>query len=137
MHAKLILLPFLDLFTVKLPSMSEFKRLKRLAKSLIPRFPRDEDRQYSLDDARNMINDLGLSLSPEALGYVIHDDKILDDFVNGIHNLENKLRRKVVNEQALINPDLDPKAYEEDQTVGFTVTYKGEEIVFAEYDLPE
>lgn len=115
--------------------MSDYKRLKRLLKSLIPRFPRDEDRQYSLADSRNMINDLGLQMSADTLAYLVGDDKILDDFLNNVYYLEDDIGRKVITDYATIDMKYNPRVYEESDLVGFSVTYRGEEIVFAEYDL--
>ena len=116
--------------------MSDFKRLERLAKSLIPRIPRDEDRQYTLEDARMMLTDLGLQMSPAVLRFLTEDDNKLDDFLMNVYQLEQKFRRKVITDFATLAPDLDPKVYVEDGKAGFSVTRKGKEIVFAEYDLP-
>lgn len=113
--------------------MSDFKRLERLVKALIPRLPRAEDRQYQLSDARHMINDLGLQMPPEVLAYLIERDAILDDFLMSVYGLERELRRKVVTDFGVIDEALDPKVYIEDGTVGFSVTHKGRELVFAEY----
>lgn len=115
--------------------MSDYNRLKRVLKSLIPRFPRDEDRQYSLEDARNMINDVGLQMSAEILRKLVEDDKILDDFLSNIYFLESDIGRKVVSSYATIDMKYNPRVYVEDDLVGFSITYKGEEIVFAEYEL--
>lgn len=115
--------------------MSDYKRLERMIRSLIPRFPRAEDRQYSLKDARNMINELGLQMPADVLDFLVSRDTILDDFINSIHDLEAKLRRKVVNDHGEIDEELEPKVYVEEDEVGFSVTHKGKEIVFAEYPL--
>jgi len=117
--------------------MSEYKRLKRVLKSLIPSFPRDEDRQYSLADARNMINDVGLQMSAEVLDKLVSKDKILDDFLSNIYYLESDIGRKVVTDYATIDMKYNPRVYVEGDLVGFSVTHKGEEIVFAEYELGE
>jgi len=116
--------------------MSEFKRLTRLIKAAIPRFPRSEDRQYQLSDAHMMITDLGMQMSPEALAFMTDDDNRLDDFLMNIYHLEADIRKKAVTEFATIHPDLSPKVYEEDGKIGFSVVHKKEEIVFAEYDFP-
>jgi hypothetical protein len=119
--------------------LDEYKRLKRMFKSLIPRFPRDEDRQYTLSDARNMINDLGIQMSPEALERLVSSDLILDDFINNIYFLEEDIGRKVITEFATIDMKYNPRVYEDqaENLIGFSVTYRGEEIVFAEYPLRE
>lgn len=115
--------------------MSEYKRLKRVLKSLIPRFPKDEDRQYSLADARNMINDVGLQMSSEVLEKIVSKDKLLDDFLDDIYYLESDIGRKVVTDYATIDMKYNPRVYVEGDLVGFSITHKGEEIVFAEYEL--
>ncbi|RMG23767.1 MAG: hypothetical protein D6730_13835 [Bacteroidetes bacterium] len=114
--------------------MSELKRFQRLAKSLIPRFPRGRERHYTLEDARMMINELGMQMPPEALAYLLDSDERLDDFLNAIYNLEEKFRRKVVTPQATIDEALDPKVYVEAGTIAFTVKGKRGEVIFAEYD---
>jgi hypothetical protein len=117
--------------------MSEFKRLERLVKSLIPRIPRAENRQYQLSDARHMINDLGLQMPPEVMAYLLSRDAILDDFIMSIYALERELGRKVVTDFGVIDEALDPKVYVEDGEVGFSVTRKGRELIFAEYSLDD
>ena len=117
--------------------MSELDRFKRLAKSLIPRFPKGEERQYHLEDARMMINDLGLSLSPEVLNYLVTTDTVLDDFINSIYNVEQKLRKRIVTDFATIDTEWNPKAYMEDGTVAFTIKTRKHEVIFAEYELPK
>lgn len=116
--------------------MSELDRIKRLAKSLIPRFPQKGERNYHLDDARMMINDLGMALPPEVLAYLVDSDEVLDDFLNAVYHLEDKYRRRVVTEQATLDPKLEPKVYFEEDTVAFAAKPKREELIFAEYELP-
>lgn len=118
--------------------MSEYKRLERLAKSLIPRFDRrgDDRPNYQLADARHMINELGLQMSPEALKHLLSQDAILDDFLMSIIELESYLKRRVVLDDMTIDPDLTPRVYEEPTVIGFSIERKGKEIVFAEYDFP-
>lgn len=113
----------------------EFSRLKRLAKSLIPRFPKGKERYYTPSDARMMINELGLQMSPEVLKYLVSRDAILDDFINSIYQLEQEIRKRVVTEFGTIDHEYEPRVYVEGQVVGFSVTYKNEEIVFAEYEM--
>ncbi|MEL6193397.1 MAG: hypothetical protein AAFR66_15165 [Bacteroidota bacterium] len=116
--------------------MSDFKRLERIIKSRLPRFPKDIDYTYSVKDARNMINDLGLSLSPEALAYLTETETILDDFLEGVYHVENRFKKRVANEQAFLKEEFSPKVYEEDGKAIFTLTHRGKEYIFAEYDLP-
>ncbi|MEM8902055.1 MAG: hypothetical protein AAGC85_28370 [Bacteroidota bacterium] len=116
--------------------MSDFKRLERIIKSRLPRFPKDIDYTYSIKDARNMINDLGLSLSPEALAYLTETETILDDFLEGVYHVENRFKKRVANEQAFLKEEFSPKVYEEDGKATFTLTYRGKESSFAAYALP-
>lgn len=116
--------------------MSELRRLERLAKSLIPRIPRGEDRQYTLEDARHMINELGLQMSPEALAFMTGDSNRLDDFLMNVYHLEEKVGKKVTTDSRSIDERYEPKVYEEDGTLAFSVTWRGKERVFAEYQVP-
>ncbi len=118
-----------------LPAMSDLRRLERIAKSLIPRIPRGSKQQYTLDDARNMINEFGIDLSPEALAFLTQDDIHLDSFLMGVYHLENKIGKRVVTDQATIVEDLSPKVYEEEGTIAFTVLWRGKERVFAEFEM--
>ncbi|MEZ4825776.1 MAG: hypothetical protein R3C61_05695 [Bacteroidia bacterium] len=115
--------------------MSDFKRLARLSKSIIPRFERGNSRHFNHDDARMMINDLGMQMSPDVLKKLVSNPDVLEDFLNSIYQLEQKLHRKVVTEYATIDLEYDPKVYVEDGTVGFSITWKEKEVVFAEYRL--
>ena len=116
--------------------MSELYRLKRIVKSLIPRTPRQAERRYSYGDARLMINDLALDLSPETLEYLVETDTVLEDFVLSVYELEYMLGRKATTEISVFDPGLSPKAYDESPRVVFTVQYEGQEWVFAEYQIP-
>ena len=73
--------------------MSELYRIKRIVKSLIPRTPRNPDRRYSYDDARLIINDLAMSLSPEMLAYLVDSDEVLEDFVLSLYELEYTIKQ--------------------------------------------
>lgn len=116
--------------------MSDFTRLQRLAKSLIPRFSRERTRHYNHDDARNIINDLGLQIPPRVLSFLISSDTLLEDFINSLYALEDHLRKPVVTEYATLDSSFMPQVYVEPHEVGFSITHKGKEIVFAEYPLP-
>lgn len=129
--------PYKHQHTQKLIMSDEFLRLKRVVKSIIPRFPKGRERQYNLGDARNMINELGMQMSPATLEALVSNDMILDDFLSSVYHLEYEIRRKVVTSFATIDADYNPRVYEEDNVVGFSVTHRGEELVFAEYDLSQ
>ncbi|MEM7371496.1 MAG: hypothetical protein AAF587_22980 [Bacteroidota bacterium] len=113
--------------------MSDFYRIKRLAKSLVPRFSRSRTYEYTLSDAHMMITDLGMNIPPEILEKLVSNDRILDDFLTSIYQLEKEIRQTAITEFATIKPELEPKVYLEDGMVGFTIMHKGEELVFAEY----
>ncbi|MCI4667878.1 MAG: hypothetical protein MRZ79_06930 [Bacteroidia bacterium] len=118
---------------------SEYKRLKRVAKSLIPRFNKSPNRKhYQLNDAKHMLNELGMQMSPALLKYLTEDDRNLDEFIDGIYALEDELGVPVVNEFGSVRPDLSPQVYvvTEERVIGFSVVYGGEEIVFVEYTIP-
>ncbi|MEZ4772255.1 MAG: hypothetical protein R3D00_03665 [Bacteroidia bacterium] len=117
--------------------MSDFKRLTRLSKSIIPRFERGRSRHYNHGDARMMINDLGMQMSPEVLQKLVSNAEVLEDFLNSIYQLEQKINKEVVTEYATIDTEYEPKVYVEERSVGFSITYKGKEVVFAEYELEE
>ncbi|MEO0896101.1 MAG: hypothetical protein AAFY71_06880 [Bacteroidota bacterium] len=118
---------------------TEYKRIKRLVKSLIPRMNRKAGRRnYKLEDARHMINELGMQMPAELLSYLIEDNKVLDDFATSVQALEDELDMEVVDQFSSFFPDLEPKVYIErsENVVGFTINTGGEEIIFAEYPLP-
>lgn len=119
---------------------SEYERLRRIAKSLIPRFKRPtERRNYHLSDARHMLNELGMQMSPSLLNHLVEDDRKLDEFIDGIYALEDDLGISVINEFNSIRPELSPRVYvvNEERIIGFSVIYGGEEVVFVEYAFPE
>ncbi len=115
--------------------MSDLQRLKRIVKSLIPRIPRKSELRYDYGDARLMINDLALDLSPQTLSYLVNNDMVLEDFINSIYDLEHQLRRQVTTRMNTIDPELLPKVYEESNSVTFTVKFDGDEWIFAEYTI--
>ena len=117
----------------------DFKRLKRLVKSVIPRFRgSDAGSTLKLEDARLILTNLGLQMSPQTLDKLISNDETLDDFLMSIHELERDLQMKVLTSDYDIDPILSPKVYDLGTAVGFTVLNRqGEEMVFAEYTLSE
>jgi len=116
--------------------MSELHRLQRIIKSVIPHTPRSADRRYDFGDARMMINDLGMELSPKTLAHLVNSDTVLDDFIHSVYELEHKLGRKSTTDLSIFDPELQPKVYEEGKRVLFTIVIKGEEWIFAEYEIP-
>lgn len=114
--------------------MSAFQRFKRLAKSLIPRLPGAGERNYTLSDARMMITDLGYGIPQGTLARLTDSIEVLEDFLHSVYALEEKIGKPVMNEFAAIDPLYEPKAHSEGGKVAFTVRWKGEEWLFAEYD---
>ncbi|WNJ21116.1 hypothetical protein [Pontibacter sp. G13] len=117
--------------------LPEFNRFKRLVRSWMPNFSRPVGKHHTLEDARNMITDLGMQMSPKALDFLVSRDTILDDFLMAVYQMESEFRRPVVTPQATIAEDLEPKVYETDENIGFTIKHRGEEMVFAEYQLSD
>jgi hypothetical protein len=118
--------------------MSDFKRFKRAVKSMLPRIGKKRDRYYDYGDARLMINDLGLQMSADVLAYLVSRTDVLEDFIQGVYFFEDDIRKKdVVIDPTVINSKYEPKVYVEDGKVEFTASYGGDEIIFAEYQLPE
>jgi hypothetical protein len=82
-----------------------------------------------------MINELGMQIPPKVLKALVNSDVALEEFINGIYLAEDEIKKKLVTESSIIDPAYDPKVYLEDGVIGFTVTYKKEEIIFAEFKL--
>jgi hypothetical protein len=117
--------------------MSDFKRLQRIAKSMIPRFSFKPQSEYSMEDAHDMINDLGIQIPPKVLKLLLSKDEILDDFVEGVVALRREIKRDVLDEFGLIDAELEPQVLIDGQTVTFCIQHKKEFLIFAEYTLPE
>ncbi|MEM7658620.1 MAG: hypothetical protein AAF399_21020 [Bacteroidota bacterium] len=117
--------------------MSEFKRLKRAAKSYLPRFDWRKEDPYTHEDARHMINDLGMQMSAEVLDLLVEKDDVLDDFLQGIASLEGEIKGPVLTEFGFIDAELEPSVLVEGQRVSFFIRHKKEALIFAEYTLEE
>lgn len=118
--------------------MSEYNRLKRVVRSLIPDFSakrKDIDQYYEAEDARMMINELGMQIPPKVLKALVNSDVALEEFINGVYLVEDEIRRQIITDRSIIDPIYEPKVYLEDGLIGFTVSHKGEEIIFAEFRL--
>lgn len=118
--------------------MSDFLRLKRLAKSLLLNLGKKRAQYYNFEDAKMMINDLGLSIPPDLLAKLVDSNVILDDFLTCIYQLEDAIgKNDVITEDMTIHPKYEPKVYVEGQRIAFTAKYgflQKEETVFAEYN---
>lgn len=115
--------------------MSNLDRLKRIAKSHIGRFRGRAEREH--DDARMILTELGLQMRPEVLEYLTDSSFLREDFLQCLHAAENELGTDLVADHDHIDPKYEPKVYEEDGKVVFSVTRRKEEYVFAEFELPK
>jgi hypothetical protein len=120
------------------PTMSDYRRFRRLAKSIMPDFSRsrrDIGQYYDNDDARMMINELAMEIPPKVLKALLRSDKAMDDFINGVYLAEDDIGKRIVTDRAIISSQYAPQVHIEDGVLMFTVRHKGEEIIFAEYKL--
>jgi len=118
--------------------MSEYQRLKRVVRSLMPEFStrrRDVSQYYAAEDARMMINELGMQIPPKVLKALSNSEVALEDFINGVYLVEDEIGRKIVTDRSIIDSQYKPKVYLEDNLIGFTIFHRGEEIIFAEFKL--
>ena len=118
--------------------MSDLNRLKRLVKSVLPDFRfkrRDISDYYHPEDARVMINELALSIPPKVLKALLNSTVALDEFITGVYLAEDDIGERIINERKEIDPIYKPQAHLEDNRIAFTITHRGEEIIFAEFKL--
>lgn len=116
--------------------MSEFQRLKRAVSSWIGGVRHRKKRRlatYQDDDALLILNDLGWKMSPEALEHVAGNSLRREDFLMQIYAAEDDLGVDLIRDNVMLNPDLNPKVYEVESKIGFTVVVKGEEYLIAEF----
>ena len=114
--------------------MSNLKRLYRVFKSWTGKVSRDV--YYEFDDARMILTDLGIQMSPETFAYLNSKDELLDSFLHQIYATEDHTGRFLIENHTAIDPIYEPKVYELDGKATFTIQVKGKEIIFAEFDLP-
>jgi len=120
--------------------MSEFSRLNRLVKALVPNFSKKRERYYSFDEARMMIADLAMPIPPEMLQKLLDTDALLDEFINSLYQVEDEIGKgSIVTEFSTIMADYQPSVHIEENKIAFTVTYKklfqAHQTVFVEYSL--
>ena len=117
--------------------MSDFSRLKRITRSWLPSFSFRKEPLFSFDDTRQIINSLGLQMSPQTLDYLCFTDEVLDDFAEALQNAMRETGYKdLVTDDFSLNPDHEPMVTEKEGKVYFTIRWKKEAWIFAEYDLP-
>lgn len=120
--------------------MSDFSRLNRLMKSLIPNFGKKRERYYSFDEARMMIADLGMAIPPEMLQKLLETEALLDEFLNSLYQLEDEIGKgSIVTDFSVIDAAYQPTVHVEENKIAFSVTYKKlfqtQQLVFVEYTL--
>lgn len=117
--------------------MSDFNRFKRVVKSWVGSFKRNRSEDYQFDDANMIITNLGMQFRAETLAWVLAEDTRKEDFLQGIYAAEEELNQDIVIGNTEIDPVFDPQVYEFNGKLEFTIRWKGEEIIFAEFELPE
>ena len=116
--------------------MSVRKRLKRVVKSWTGVLSRDEI-YYSYDDARMILTDLGMQMSPEALAYLTSSEEIMEEFLGQVSAVEKKLGLNIIKDQYSIDPELQPKVYEIEGEIIITILHKGVESILVEFPFEE
>lgn len=116
--------------------MSEFQRLKRIVGSWIGASRIRKRRRaatYNDDNALMILTDMGLLMSPEALVYVSNDSMRREDFLMQLYAAEEDLGVDIIKDNVMIDPALQPKVYEVEGKIGFTIVVKKEEYLIAEF----
>lgn len=134
LSGKILFISVETVFT--LHTMSTFKRLERLAKSLMPKFTGHKGRHYSHDDVRLILTGLGMQMAPADLAYLTDTPEVLEDFMLSLYALEQKIGKRAVTDMLELDEELNPKVYKEEQTLGIAITFRGKEMLMAEYQLP-
>ncbi len=119
--------------------MSDFKRIKRIVGSWVGKVRYGKKRRlavYENDDALLILNDLGLLMTPAALEHIAGNSTLREDFLIQIYAAEDELRLDLVKDNVQIDPALEPKVYEEDGKITFTITWKKDEYLIAEFPFP-
>lgn len=115
--------------------MSNLQRLKRLTKSWIGSLrKRRRSASYEQDDPRMIINELGLQMSPETLTFLADSSYHREDLLVQIHGAEEELDIDLIRNNVEIDPIWDPKVYEDDSLILFTVVVDEEEVIIVEFD---
>lgn len=119
--------------------MSELKRLKRVFDSWLGQARKRKKRRlgtYDQDDARMIITELAMQMSPEATVYMTDDSTRREDFLMQIYAAEDELDVDLILDNHQIDPRWDPKVYEEDGKIVFAATVGKDEYVIAEFAFP-
>jgi hypothetical protein len=117
--------------------MSELKRLKRVFNSWLGQARKTKKRRlstYDQDDPRMILTELGLQMSPDALIFMTDDSFRREDFLMQIYAAEDELDVDLILDNRELDPRWDPKVYEEEGKIIFTVTVRKDEFVIAEFE---
>ena len=116
--------------------MSVRNRLKRVVKSWTGVLSRNEI-YYSYDDARMILTELGMDMSPEAFAYLTGSQEIMDEFLGQVSAVEKKLGINIILDNSRIDPELSPQVYEIDGEIIITILDKGVESILVEFPFEE
>lgn len=115
--------------------MSDFLRLRRIVSSWTGNyFGNEDDKQFY--DASMILTHQGFQIRPETLAWLLAEEIRKEDYLQDIYVAEKELRMDLVENFNEIKSSLNPKVYEEDGKITFTITDGKEEIIYAEYSLP-
>ena len=120
--------------------MSDLKRIKRIVGSWVGKARFGKKRRLSVyqdDDALLILNDLGLQMSPAALDHIAGNSTTREDFLIQIYAVEDDLGLDLIKDNIQIDPALEPKVYEEDGKITFTINWKKEDYLVAEFACPK
>lgn len=116
--------------------MSELKRLRRVFGSWVGGMRHRKKRRISIyehDDALLILTDLGLLMSPAGLEFVSGNSTRREDFLQQIYISEDELDIDIIQDNVRINPSLAPNVREDEKTIQFTIIFRGEELIVAEF----
>lgn len=113
--------------------MSNLSRLKRIVRSWTGAWKKRRQDDYTLDDPNIIITELGLQLSPEGLRFMLDNEARRDSFLQAVYELEEDFDMDIIVESRMIDPELNPRAYEEEDLIFFTIELDNEEVLLAEF----
>ena len=115
--------------------MSNFARLKRVVRSWTGSLKKRRAEDYTSDDSRIIITEFWLHLSQDGMEFMLKSDARRDSFLQAVYELEEDLDMDIIVDNRMIDPELKPRAYEEEELIFFTIEVDGEEILLAEFPL--
>lgn len=126
-----LLFPITTIFT----TMSELDRLARVIRSWTGS-KRLRSSVYEHDDPVMILTELGTQISPETLAYLTAETMRKEEVLNQLHAAEEELKKEIIKENTFIDPELDPRFYEETDRAVITIQHKKKEIIIADLPLP-